>query len=386
MAVDPRYLLGKLNLADALLAIGEPRAAVPVYREAVGLDPSSLDGQTGLAESLLRTGEIAAAIAVCRAALQQSPGSVRGLHLLAVALGKAGDHSAAIAAEQAALARDPQFAKGWHALGTLWDEVGDARQAAEAYRRALAIDPTLVEAAFDLAALTGDSPPPAMPRGYATRLFDDFAATFEQRLVAELDYQVPAALRAEVGPLVSSRAGESLALLDLGCGTGLVGRAFRDLDFSMVGVDLSPAMLAQARTEGIYSELVCDDVVHYLATTERRFDLILAADLFIYIGDLRKLFAAARRILTASGWLAFSIEELVEGEFLLRRTRRYAHALELRSRLGAGAWLPRDRHSQPAAPPRRGGAGRRADCRSPRGRVIGAGTNSPGFSQMVFRW
>src|SRR5207248_9954850 len=120
-------------------------------------------------------------------------------------------------------------AKGWHTLGNLLDDAGDVAQASTAYRRALEINPNLVEATYDLAALTDAIPPPAMPRPYVTRLFDDFAPTFERRLVAELDYRVPEGLREAVTAHLLSSPATVLDVLDLGCGTGLVGKQFSDL-------------------------------------------------------------------------------------------------------------------------------------------------------------
>ena len=45
------------------------------------------------------------------------------------------------------------------------------------------------------------------------------------------------------------------AMLDLGCGTGLGGAAFRPFVDRLVGVDLSPAMIAQAAAKGLYDRL-----------------------------------------------------------------------------------------------------------------------------------
>src|SRR5260221_10789904 len=163
-------------------------------------------------------------------------------------------------------------------------------QGRSAYRRAREFDPILVEATYDLPALTDAIPPPAMPRIYVTGLFDDFAPTFERRLVAELDYRVPEALREAVALHLPSSAATRIDVLDLGCGTGLVGKQFRDLAGRITGVDLSTVMLAAARAAGVYNELICDDVIDYMAATDSRFDLVLAADLFIYVGELEELF------------------------------------------------------------------------------------------------
>ena len=324
--LDPRYVLARINLADTFAETGRMREAIEVYRAALSIDPASIDVHLGLAVALLRIGDSAAALAECRAALDVDSNNVQAWHVLAVTLGKSGDRLGAIAAEREALARNAEFAKGWHALGSLLDDAGEIGQAASAYRKALDLDPSLVEASYDLAALSAAPPPPQMPPGYVTRLFDDFAATFERRLVDELKYCVPEALRAAVARSWPFQPPKDLDILDLGCGTGLVGKQFRDVARRLTGVDLSPGMLAEAQRSGVYDRLIGDDVVHYMATDDGQYDVILAADLLIYIGDLGELFAASAASLRTGGLFAFSIETQQQ-RYVLRRTRRYAHSL-----------------------------------------------------------
>jgi predicted TPR repeat methyltransferase len=158
------------------------------------------------------------------------------------------------------------------------------------------------------------------------RLFDEHAQKFEKSLLEHLDYRGPAILHAAVAA-VCRAAGRPLhfaATLDLGCGTGLAGVAFRPATDRLTGVDLSPGMIEQARAKGVYDGLEVADLLHALAT-EDRFDLVLAADVFVYVPDLVPVAAAVARRLAADGLFAFTLETHAGDGVLLGHTLRYAH-------------------------------------------------------------
>ena len=101
------------------------------------------------------------------------------------------------------------------------------------------------------------------------------------------------------------------------------------------GVDLSANMLAQARSRGVYSELECIELTDYLARCDAEFDLVVAADVFIYLGDLAPVFAGVRRALRAGGRFAFSVEAGEAQDCELAATRRYRHSRPYLERLAA---------------------------------------------------
>ncbi len=331
VSADRNFVLGWSNLGDALQCEGRLPEAVDAYRHAMVIDPTFASVHAGLASTLSQSGDDSAAIDVARRALARFPASARLWRTLAVVERRRKNLVAAIEAVQRAVGLAPEDAEMWHTLAGLYDDAGDQTAAADAYRRALSLDPSLVEAQFDLAALGQAPTPTMMPPEYTIRLFDDFAATFERTLVDELEYCAPEALRSLMNRRWAAAGFElgaaKLDIVDLGCGTGLVGRQFRDVAQSLVGVDLAPAMLVEAQRTGLYDRLERADVVNFLKSHPDSFDLALAADLLIYIGDLEPLFAAASKSLRPGGWLAISIESIDEGEYLLRPTRRYAHSL-----------------------------------------------------------
>lgn len=158
------------------------------------------------------------------------------------------------------------------------------------------------------------------PAAYVEALFDDFAERFDHQLVEMLGYRAPELL----ADLVATRRTQFEGILDLGCGTGLAAPALARFGGKLTGVDLSSAMLAKAAERGGYDALVRSEAVDFLKQHPASFDLIVAADVLIYFGDLTALFAAAAEALVPGGLLAVSTE-LGETGWKLLPTARYAH-------------------------------------------------------------
>lgn len=239
----------------------------------------------------------------------------------------AGDLAAAAELVEQALERAPGWAAGWFALGDLMEATGRRESAVRAFRQSLSLDAAdEAGAGARLARLGEMRADGAMTSAHVAALFDDYAPRFEQSLVGDLSYRGPSllldALRQVRTSLTFGRT------LDLGCGTGLAGEAFQHVCTEIDGVDLSDAMLAQARHKQIYRRLEKADVAIFLREqADKSADLILAADVFVYIGDLSAIFREISRVLTPGGLFAFSAQRH-DGEhpFVLGQDMRYAHA------------------------------------------------------------
>jgi predicted TPR repeat methyltransferase len=177
-----------------------------------------------------------------------------------------------------------------------------------------------------LAALTGKDAGP-IPKATVTDVFDECALRFDAVLVGTLGYSAPRLMREVVGRLIHPGQRFKHAL-DLGCGTGLIGAHFRDIVDQIDGVDLSPKMLEQARRREIYGGLHLEEIVVWLeraAAESLSFEIVLSADVFIYVGNLGPAFKAVRAILADGGLFVLSVEDLARGSFELLPTGRYAH-------------------------------------------------------------
>jgi predicted TPR repeat methyltransferase len=227
-----------------------------------------------------------------------------------------------------ALELAPAYASAWFALGEVREKLNDPGGAIAAFEKARAADPQDRHGAALHLIRLGAAPARAMPEGYVRALFDGYAPTFDQALTEGLGYRAPELLLRAVEAMHHGVQMKFGSVLDLGCGTGLAGAAFRPFCDWLVGVDLSPAVLVQARTKGLYDRLIEAEVVSFLgheAETKAHYHLILAADVFMYLDDLAPVFAAMAAVLAPPGLIAFSVETHDGDGVILRETLRYAH-------------------------------------------------------------
>lgn len=210
------------------------------------------------------------------------------------------------------------------------EKAGRFDEAAELYRRALEIDPAdHGGAAVRLASMGRGEAPAKAPDAYVMTLFDQHAEVFDSVLVDQLGYRVPEMLAETLAKFLPDGASR---LLDLGCGTGLVGEALYELVDHACGVDLAERMIELADEREVYDELYVAEAVHFLETAEvAPFDLVVAADVLPYLGDLDRFFAAVAKKAASEACFAFSSEtlpadQLAGRDYMVGPHQRFAHA------------------------------------------------------------
>jgi predicted TPR repeat methyltransferase len=325
------------NLAELLDAQGQGNAALIHYRRAMELEADNAALRLDLGACLQGLGQLDEAAQQYRQALALEPmlaqahNNLGGIHQARDELDAAAD------CYRAALAVDPELAEAQRNYAAVLEATGQPQAALQHYQEALRLKPDYAEVAYKLAALRGDVLPETAPPEYIAGLFDQYAEDFDEHLIGALGYQTPQRLRELFDALAGGATG--LRVLDLGCGTGLSGLAFRDCAGYLAGVDLSPRMLDQARARELYDELHCGDVVQAMAKPGASWDLVLAADVFVYLGDLARVMQATARALRPGGWLLFSVEQGEGRDFVLGKAGRYAHSIPYLRRLAAGAGM-----------------------------------------------
>jgi len=243
-----------------------------------------------------------------------------------LALVAEGDLAGAVSVFEQALEMAPDWPEAHFALADALHAAGRRDEAVAAYAAYLARDPADVMGAAIRLALLGAAPQPErLPEAYVKTLFDQYAPRFEESLIGHLAYRAPFQLRAALDA-VAPTAGPCGRVLDLGCGTGLAGEALRNRAAWLEGVDLSPGMIEQAQRKGIYDRLEVADALIALGAANDRFDIIVAADVVTYLGNLEPLLAAARRALVPGGVIAFSAQRAGGDGFVLGGDHRYSHS------------------------------------------------------------
>jgi predicted TPR repeat methyltransferase len=242
-----------------------------------------------------------------------------------------GDRAGAAEVLEQALETAPAFAGAWFALGAIREAEGDRERAVAAFLAARDADPQDFHGArLRLARLGVGEATPAMMQTHVRRLFDQHAPRFDQSLLQHLGYRGPQLLLEAITAVTRSagRQPRFAAMLDLGCGTGLAGAAFRGQVDRLTGVDLSAAMIDEARRKALYDRLETGELVEFLATeaaAQARYALVVAADVLVYMQDLAIAAAAVRRVLAPGGLFGFTVETHTGEGVLLRESLRYAH-------------------------------------------------------------
>lgn len=317
------------NLGAVLLQLGRAAEALPLLDQALQSEPGNAEALSHRALALADAGRDDDALCAFDALLAAGLSTAVVHYHRALCLARLGRPDDALAAFDDALALDEQFAQAWARRGGLLKDMGRPAQAIASLQRGIDLGADAQVNSYLLASLTGTAAPGSAPVAYVQQLFDAYAGQFESHLVQSLDYRVPELL----AQLAARHGGSCAQALDLGCGTGLCAAPLKALAQRLHGVDLSAGMLDRARATGLYEQVWQADIAEHLHGTPERYALVVAADVFIYIGDLQAVFAGVRRVLEDGGLFCFSVEQgSDERSYELRSSSRYAHsAMHLRA-------------------------------------------------------
>lgn len=285
--------------------------------------PDDVDILFNLALSQKSCGNIEDAITMYCKLLEIEPRDIDTLYNLAGCYREQRYDEMAIASYHEVLKLAPDHKSATNNLAYMYHLTGNREQAIVYYQNLLKLAPDHEPAEHMLSSLLG-STPDAPPESYLIHLFDNYSEHYEESLVQKLNYSVPEQLR-NILDQIEACPSRFPNGIDLGCGTGLSGLAFQDIVEVFEGVDISVKMVTLAKSKGVYSYVHTGTIESRLSLTPDRYDFILAADVFSYMGNLSKTFQLISKCSNSQCYFLFSTESDDIRDFTIRPTGRYAH-------------------------------------------------------------
>ena len=352
----PRSATLNINLGKCYSELGQTEQAITSYKKALDARPDWAEGHFIIGTILENNGELTAALESYNNLLKIDP-CAAAYNAIGMILGEKGELeasiksyekgiimdknsadlynnlgnsqrnnrqlNAALDSYQKALSISPTHFGALNNMGITFSKLGNLDAAINSFQQAIRFDPDNVGIQHTLNALTGEQKASA-PNDYIKNLFDEYASSFDHNLVEILGYHTPKLITELIKKHQSDISFGSI--LDLGCGTGLIGWELRNLCQNIQGVDLSKKMLSKARQKNVYNKLNHTGVVEYLSEASLDFDLFISADVFVYVGDLSEVFRLIKSRNKRNGRFIFSTEHTEKDGFFLDKSGRYSHS------------------------------------------------------------
>lgn len=289
---------------------------------AIAGDDSKSDFHFQLGLSHRKQGRLEEAAASYQRAIALEPDRADAHNNLGNILNALGRPDEARASYERALIHKPDKANAHFNLAKLCRDAGDAEKAVHHFRRYLECDPGdamgagMILAHMDQAATPERASQTQLVQLYKSRAdnWDGITTYFAHAAVAQAFKDHLAVARPEV--------------LDIGCGTGLVGADVRQAAGRLDGVDLSAAMLEKARAKRIYDRLEVADLISFMQNHGGGYDAILGAAILLHFGDLAPIFRAAHHCLRDDGLFVFTVfsNEADDRDFAVNAHRKLAQS------------------------------------------------------------
>lgn len=357
IALAPHHAQALGQYAEILLRQSEFKPAISYFKARLELQPNHADSWYGLGLAYMHLQQLDEAIQTFEHALENQPHHTSAHHDLANAFLKKGDtenalkhylqqleinplvesyfnigvlimnqerHTEAAEYLEHAAKIDPDYLPTFLNLGAIYLKMNKMNEAVRCYQAAIKLKPDDQEIQHILSAITQQHTPDAAPKEYLQHLFDQYAHYYDKHLTQYLQYQVPEKLFQVIQEQTHIDSPEWI-ILDLGCGTGLSGKPFKKLAKYLIGIDISESMIITAHEKNIYDEIHSGDI-QQLIENYHNMDLIIAADVFTYIGDLAGIFAKVHVALKPNGLFIFTVEKTSTEPYLLQQNIRYAHS------------------------------------------------------------
>lgn len=322
LKLNPEHVEALSNLGVIALKREEGQLAVAYFTQALALDNDNIYVRNNLAATFMHHDSFENALTHYDILLKQNPLDLEYLYNVAVALMSLGQYEKALNHFETLLKEDENHTPTLTNIAVIYMKIEKKDKAMAYFEKALLINPDDASSLHMLYALKGEGTLANTCPEYAHNLFNNYASSYDNHMQNSLKYALPKAII----QLIEEHGFHSFdTVLDLGCGTGLVGAELQSLTKTLVGVDIAPKMVKKASDKKIYGRLMVSEAEHFLKEDPQIYDFIVAADVLPYFSTLDVLFSLIRQRLTNTGIFVFSIEITDASNWELQETARFAH-------------------------------------------------------------
>jgi predicted TPR repeat methyltransferase len=324
LEVNPNLVEAHYNMGNVFHEEAKLDEAIACYRGAIQIEPDIAPPHNNMGNAFMAQGKLDEAVACYRRALEINPKLIEAYYNMGEVLRDQGKIDQAINYYRKAVELKPDYLEAHCNLGDALTHQGKLAEAAACFEKALELDPENSSAKHHLAAVTGQTTE-APPQEYIRKVFDHYSRKFERHVAEKLHYEIPSLLRRFFDGIVKNDL-YFKNVIDLGCGTGLAGIEFRAMTDRLSGIDISPKMVEEAKKKNVYDVLLVADIMSFFNDTDEKYDIFIATDVLVYIGNLKGVFQSVQKHSLSNAYFLFSTESSARHDYVLRPTGRYAHS------------------------------------------------------------
>ena len=321
--INPKYFEALLNFGNILREQNRLDESVIVLNKALSIMHDSPDVYNSLGVTYLSQRKFNKAIVSFESAINLKPDFAEPYYNIGMTLKENNNLKEAITYFRKAIEKRPNYASAYSNMGLAFHSMQIFEEAISSYESALHHDPSSAVSKHLLDSLKGQTTKEP-PLKYVESLFDAYAEKFDVSLTRKLEYTAPTIIKKMMSKY--SNSSEFGSVLDLGCGTGLIGEQIYDNCNSLIGIDVSQKMLDKAVEKKLYDALIRDDISSYLTEKKLDYDYFILADVLIYLGDASPIFRLIRQKNLRDAKIIFTVEDNSKELFFLEKSGRYSHS------------------------------------------------------------
>ena len=323
------YLMKHLILveeANQYAKLSEFNKAISSYEEAISIQPGYVEAYYNLGNLYHQMGELDKAVRNFKKVVALDPDYSK-VHpnktLLVIYFFSKGEINNALETLQAWIKSNPDDALLFNMMGGCYLSLREFKMSIQSYEKALELKPDYAIPQHMINSLKGHTSK-SPPKEYVKNLFDDYAERFNDSLVQGLQYKLPFVIKDLIQNIYSKS--KFAKTIDLGCGTGLSGNGLSEISEHLSGIDISENMISKADELDVYDNLYTGDIVEALNAVQENFDLFVALDVLIYVGDVESIFKTVHKYSNPESIFVFSTEIQEESGYSLLSSSRYSHS------------------------------------------------------------